>query len=77
MKRPHDTNRPSIRPPIPPNGPYFKAPCMHRYTHIDTCKFKEPKEGMLYKWKVVDRFFCEKCLRVQIKESYYEVGEYR
>lgn len=65
--------------PLPPpsqTNPYFKAPCMHRYKHIDTCKFKE-SEGMLYKWKVVDRYFCEKCLTQKTKTSFFEVGEYR
>jgi len=71
--------RPEFNRPEPPNGakPYFKDVCIHQYKHIDTCKFKEAKEGMLYKWKVVDRFYCVKCLSMKTKESYFEVGEYR
>lgn len=76
MRRPHEGNRPAAPPPIPPRG-YFKDPCIHHFRHIDTCKFKVTTEGMLYKWKVVDRFFCERCLTTKTKESFYEVGEYR
>lgn len=77
MERPHEFNRPSVPPSFPPKAAtYYKAPCMHRYKFIDTCKFKVT-EGMLYKWKVVDRFYCEKCLTMKTKESYFEVGEYR
>ncbi|MED4116545.1 hypothetical protein P4661_27295 [Priestia megaterium] len=67
------------RPMPPPQaaGPYFKAPCMHRYKHIDTSKFKVTGEGMAYKLKVVDRFYCEKCLSPQVKESFFEIGEFR
>jgi len=75
MKRPNLTSRPAPPPPQAA-GPYYKAPCMHRFKHIDTCKFRIT-EGMAYKWKVVDRFFCEKCLTTKTKESYFEVGEYR
>lgn len=69
-------NRPTRPAPIP-ERPYFKAPCMHRFRHIDTSKFKVAGEGMAYKLKVVDRYYCEKCLTSKVKESFFEIGEYR
>jgi len=66
------------RPSPPPSSrPYYKAPCMHRYRHLDTSKFKVSGENMRLKWKVVDRYYCEKCLTSKVKESHFEIGEYR
>lgn len=65
--------------PAPPQGvrPYFKDVCIHSYKHVDTSKFKVPAEKHGLKWKVVDRFFCERCLQPQTKVNYYTLEEYR
>lgn len=70
--------RPDPMPSLPIGAkPYFKDVCKHVYKHIDTSKFKVSGEDRRLKWKVVDRFFCERCLKPETKISFHEIGEFR
>lgn len=40
-------------------------PCPHEFKHMETIRTKEYVGDYMTKWRLVDRFFCCKCMEVK------------